>query len=269
MYLKKANSKNKWLINQLSISLFSLLIALFLIPQPGNTKEKKSSRLPSPPDTGSPEEDFSAGGTRDEKLGSDVCGFKKQQIAYLLGNQNREFTSSAYPTFWFYIPPTQHQIAQIEFAVTELETGKQVYKSVIGKTQQSGITGIELPKEKQYALSPEVTYTWSLEVDCSETDQELKVALEGWLSRVSSDSKLEAQLTAASETEKHRIYLNHNLLYDALTQLAKSRIAQPKNNEIETVWNQLITTLGWHDLIEQESKICLSLINMQISARNQ
>ena len=252
MSLKIAGSGGRWHKNQWVISVLSLLLALLLVPQPGNTKEKKNnnSRLPAAPDTGAPEEDFSAGGTRDNRLRNNACGVDRQQIAYLLGNRNREFTLSAYPTFWFHIPPTMNNITQMKFAVTELETGKKIYERVIGKTKRSGIIGIDLPQENQYALSPEVNYTWSLKVDCAQTDREPEIALEGWITRLPlpSKSQLQNQLAAATEAEKHQVYLQHNLLYDALTQLAQHRIAKPNNIQIETAWNQLLATLGWQDL---------------------
>ena len=277
MSSKTASSRGQSQKNQWAISALTLLIALLLVPQPGNTEEKKSNsnsnsnnnRLPPAPDTGSPEEDFSAGGTRDNRLRDTVCGVKERQIVYLLGNRNREFTLSAYPTFWFHIPNTMNKIAQMKFVVTELETGKKIYERAIQETKRSGITGIALPKEEKYALSPRVNYTWSLEVDCARTDRESEIILEGWLTRLSSDSKLKNQLASASETEKHAVYLKHNFLYDALTELAQRHINQPNNTQIETAWNQLLTTLGWQDLIEQKSAISPSFVDMQISAKKQ
>lgn len=221
MSLKIASFGGRWQNNQWVLSVLTLLLALLLLPQPGNTKEKKNNhgRLPAAPDTGAPEEDFSAGGTRDNRLRNSACGVARQQIAYLLGNRNREFTSSAYPTFWFHIPQTMNNITQMKFAVTELETGNKIYERVIGKTKKAGIIGIDLPQANQYALSPKVNYTWSLKVDCAQADRESEIVLEGWITRLplTAKSQLPTQLAAATEAEKHRVYLQHNFLYDALT----------------------------------------------------
>ena len=268
MSLKKASFKSRWQKNQWVILALTLLVALLSIPLPGNTKEKKSdrnsNRLPPAPDTGSPEEDFSAGGTR-KKLEDTICSEIEQNIVYLLGNRNREFTSSAYPTFWFRIPNTMNQITQMKFVVKELETGKRIYDRLI-PGQESGIIGITLPEEKKYALSPEINYAWSLEADCTQPEGETKIALEGWLSRVSSNSTLQDRLAAASETEKHAVYFQHNLLYDALTQLAQRRMAKPNNTQIETAWSQLLTELGWQDLI-QESATHPTILDTRISSQ--
>ena len=266
MSLKRV-SKRRWQKKQWAISVLALLVALLLLPLPVNTKEKKSSnntKLPPAPDTGSPEEDFSAGGTR-KGLEDTVCSEIEQNLVYLLGNRNREFTSSAYPTFWFHIPNTMNEITQMKFVVTELETGKKIYDRPI-QGQKSGIIGITLPKEKKYALSPETNYAWSLEVDCSQTDEETQIALEGWLSRVSS-SKLQDRLAAASQNERYQIYWQHNLLYDALTELARHRIAEPNNTQVGIAWNQLLAELGWQDLVQQQSAIEPTILDTRISSQ--
>ena len=232
-----------------------LLVVVFSTPQSGYAKEKRENKttLPPAPETGSPEGDFSAGGTRGNKPKNFVCGDKSQNIFYLLGDRNREFTLSAYPSFWFYISNKINETTQIKFVVSELKTGNKVYDRVIQGTNKSGIIGITLPKDKQYALSSEKNYSWSLIVDCPGTYKNSEAILAGWLTRLSSDSELQQQLAAASETEKYTVYLKHNLLYDALEELALSRMAKPNNIKIETAWNQLLTKLGWEDLAQQKS----------------
>lgn len=258
-------AKTKWIIPTLT-----LLIAFLLIPQTGNAKEKKSSnnRLPSAPDTGSPQEDFAAGGTRGNQPKNALCGVNNQQIAYLLGNKNREFTSSAYPTFWFYIPNVMNQVAQMKLVVTELETGKKIYDRVIKDTEKSTVIGIKAPHEQRYALSPAINYSWSLQVDCAGRKGNSEIALAGWLSRSALDNQLKPQLAAASEAEKYTVYLKHNLLYDALTEVMQNRLAEPNNIQIETAWNQLLTKLGWQDLIGEKSAINPSVVDIQISAKD-
>ena len=268
MSLKNARFKSRWQKNQWVILALTLLVALLLIPLPGNTKDKTSdrhrNRLPPAPDTGSPEEDFSAGGTRDNRYKDTICSIDRQQFAYLLGNRNREFTLSAYPTFWFHVPNTTNKTTQIKFVLTELETGKKIYERSLSK-KESGIVGITLPQKQKYALSPETNYAWSLEADCSQNGK--KIALEGWLSRASSSSRLQDRLAATPEAEKYKIYFQHNLLYDALTQLARRRMAKPDNPQIEMAWSQLLTELGWQDLIQQESATEPFIIDTRISSQ--
>lgn len=281
-YVKGQRQKSRFTIKYskaLRLMPLFLLIPLFFVPKSGLTEEKKnnsgskkntSSQLPPPPapGTGSPGGDFSAGGTRDNRLKDIVCGEKSENIVYLLGNRNREFTSSAYPSFWFHISNRGNNVPQMNFVVTEKETGKQIYAHVIQGAKPSGIIGITLPQEEKYALSPQVNYTWSLKADCDGIGQESEIVLEGWITRLVSDSKLEKQLSTVSEMEKHAVYLKHNFFYDALTELAKHHIKKPNNPEIKIAWNDLIRELGWQDLIEQNYAISPSYLDTQISTKD-
>ncbi|VEP15470.1 conserved hypothetical protein [Hyella patelloides LEGE 07179] len=253
MFYNKSNFKRQILRRKQIFSpvIFSLLV--FLTPFPGYAEERSQSNPPSSPDTGSPEEDFSAGGTRDNHLLTQVCGENGQQIAYLLGNNNREFTLAAYPTFWFYIPNNVNKVAQIKFVLTELETGNKVYNRIVEIPQKAGTVGITIPPEKKYALAPNINYSWSLEVDCVESSGEPVMALEGWLNRLPLNPDLESQLASVSQEEKYRVYLENDLLYDALNDLAQRRMKDSHNSPLETAWNRLLAELGWQDLAQQSA----------------
>ncbi|MGL5076227.1 MAG: DUF928 domain-containing protein, partial [Waterburya sp.] len=188
-----------------------------------------------------------------------------ENLVYLLGNRNREFTSSAYPSFWFYIPQNLNGINKIKLIVTELATGKKIYDRILPKPQKSGIIGVNIPQSPKYALAPKTNYTWSLQVDCTGTQQEVEIALTGWLSRLPSNSKLQNQLAQTAELEKYKVYLQHNLLYDALTDLASLRIAKPNNPNIEVAWTDLLSKLGWQDIIQPKSAVYRSDVDMEIA----
>ncbi len=65
MFLKITCSKQQRQIQKLAIATATLFSIFFLNTHSGNTEESPQNSLPPPPDTGSPEEDFSAGGTRE------------------------------------------------------------------------------------------------------------------------------------------------------------------------------------------------------------
>ena len=261
MSLKKAGFKSRCLKNHWAILVIPLVVLLPILP--GNAKEKEgNNRLPPAPDTGAPKEDFSAGGTRDNRSGDIACGVETEQIAYLLGSENREFTLSAHPTFWFYIPDNLDREARLKFVVKELETGKKIYDGSLER--KSSIMGINLPKEEPYALSPETNYAWSLEIDCMGANQS-EIVLTGWVTRVSLQSKLQNKLATTPEAEKHTVYLEHNLLYDALCELAHRRMAKPNDVRVETEWNQLLTKLGWRELVQHESPSKPSIGSLPVS----
>ncbi len=285
MFLNTTYSKWQRQIQKWAFPTATLCLVFFGVPYSGNTEESPKHSLPSPPDTGSPEEDFSAGGTRENHRLTKTCGQKGQKITYLLGNNNRELTSSAYPTFWFYIPNNVQKVAQMKFVLTEVETGKKIYDlalsevlrgqakpgaerdSAVEVPEREDVIGIPLPPEPQYALSPNVNYSWSLEVDCAESSDESVIALKGWLYRRPLNSNLQNQLAATSCEDKYKVYLQHDLLYDALNDLAQRRIAEPNNTQLETSWNQLLGELGWQDLT-QKSAVEPYLLDTKIYVRN-
>lgn len=254
-------------IQRWTFATATLCSILFLAPHAAQTEGSPKQDLPSPPDTGSPEEDFSAGGTRDNHQFTKVCGEQypaarrqglgslrqnSQEIAYLLGNKNREYTVSEYPTFWFYLPDNPGNVAKIEFLLTELETDRKIYNRTLQMPQKAGMVGITIPTKSQYALSSNRNYRWSLKVDCAEPNQDSVIVLEGWLLRLPSNPEVRERLATAG-ANKYQVYLRHNLLYDALNELAQRRIAEPNNPQLATAWNQLLADLGWQELIQQSA----------------
>lgn len=246
MFFHQTGSKKP--MKNWAFSLITLSLLFCSFPNSGKAEESVNNALPPSPDTGSPEEEVLPGGTRDSNLMTKICGEHDQEIAYLLGDKNREFTLSAHPTFWFYIPKSLEKVAQLKFEVKELETGKKVYGRTVSAPKMPGIIGISLPPEPQYAVAPNVNYSWSMEVDCKNSNHESVRLLEGWLHRLPSNPDLQNQLAAVPDTEKHTVYFQHDLLYDALNDLAQLRIAQPHDAQLKMSWNELLAELGWRDL---------------------
>ncbi len=246
MFFHQTGSKKQ--IQNWAFSLVTLSLLFFSLSNSGKAEESGNKALPASPDTGSPEEEVLPGGTRDSNLRTKICGEHNQEIAYLLGDKNREFTLSAYPTFWFYIPNSLEKVSQLKFEVKELETGKKVYHRTVSATKMSGVIGISIPPEPQYAVAPNVNYSWSVEVDCKNSNHESVMLLEGWLHRLPLNPDLQNQLAAVPDTEKHTVYFQHDLLYDALNDLAQLRIAEPNNSQFKNSWNELLVELGWRDL---------------------
>ena len=234
----------KWLFFTVTFGVLISIISPLVYAQ-----ETTENNLPSSPNTGSPEDDFSAGGTRDNHLLTEVCGADSQPIAYLLGDNNREFTIEAHPTFWFYFDNNKNQINRIEFILTELETGKQIYNRTIEVPKKLGTVGITIPAEQKFTLSPNINYSWNVNVNCVRQN-ESTLALKGWIQRLPLSTDLQNRLANASIKEKYQIYLQNNLLYDALDYLAQRRITEPNNNQLKVVWNQFLSELGWQNLIK-------------------
>lgn len=281
MLLKKTRLPEQSRIPRWAYATAILCLTLFLAPHPVKSEESPKNKLPSPPDTGSPEEDFSAGGTRDNRQFTEVCGEhytavrrqglrslreNRQEIVYLLGNKNREYTASKYPTFWFYLSNNVNNISQIDFLLKEVETGKKIYNRTLKMPERAGTVGIAIPSESRYALSSNKNYHWSLTVDCGEPNQDSVIVLEGWLLRQPTNSDIRQRIAAAG-ANRYKVYLEQGLLYDALNELAQRRIAEPNNPQLATAWNQLLVELGWQELIQQ-SAVEPCILKPQMYVRN-
>lgn len=250
MFANKAFIKRNLKTSKRILFIVALCLSFFLNSYLGSAEEPTNDSPPSTPDTGSLEEDFSAGGTRENHLLTQLCNKNGQNIAYLLGNQNREFTLSAYSTFWFYIPNTLQEEVQLKFVLKEMETDNQIYDRILEVPNEAGIIGIALPDEQKYALTPNINYSWSLEVKCGESNHESEAILEGWLQRLIPNADLQKQLANTPTEDRYQIYLQNDLLYDALDNLAQQLIITSNDSQLRTVWNQFLNELGWQNLVQ-------------------
>ncbi len=208
------------------------------------------AELPPAPSRGTPEGTSSAGGTRSETDLNQGCTSSNQSLVYLLDSGIRDFTVAAYPVFWFYNPYTSGEVSYLEFALTETQTAKTIYRTAINSTEQAGIMSITLPQEEQYALERDKDYSWSLQVHCHQKKNEPDLVLSGWLRRLPLTPSLRTQL-AEFPTQEYSVYMEHNILYDALTNLAQRKKHQPNDPKIMAAWNYLLTDLGWQELAQK------------------
>lgn len=247
LWIKISSNLGKWLLTTTTLSLLILLNPFF-----GYAKETTTRKLPTPPKTGTPQDEFQSGGTRDNLLQTKLCDRDSGQIVYLLGDNNIEYTSSEHPVFWFYFPDVTEIVARGEFVLEESNTGKTIYHRTIEVPKRAGIVGIALPKEEKYVLSPNVDYGWRLDLNCVGL-ADRSMTMQGWLHRLPLNVRLQNQIATISAEHKYRVYLQNNLLYDALNHLAQRRTREPRNLKIETAWNRLLAELGWHNLIQQSA----------------
>ncbi len=242
-------SKPKLWLLIFSLCLFSYS-SLSYAQEASSEKQQDSleDSLPAPPETGSPEDSFSAGGTRDNHQRMSFCGAKDQQVSFLLGAGSRETTVERYPSFWFYLPEDLEPLVQMEFVLRELDTNRELYRSQ--KTSaQKGIVGVKIPPNKGNALSPQMNYRWELLISCEKSTH----ALDGWINFVPMDSSLREELALVSQEEKFKIYWQENLIYDAVSNLAITR-TETDSPSLENAWQQMLSDLGWQDqdLVDSE-----------------
>lgn len=267
MLFSIANLKKQTSILRLVFSVGFLYSLISLVPYLANSEEIATNCLPYPPDTGTLQNPNSRpAGTRDNHCQT-LCGEPGGQITYLLGNKNREYTDSTHATFWFHIPQNIEKVKQVKFVLSEDATGKNIYERSIKVLDKTGFIGIAIPPEEKYAMSPNINYSWNLHIDCQESNEDAVVVLKGGIFRLPSNNNIQKFLTATAKEDRYQIYLQNNLLYNALDEIARLRVSEPNNSNFKAVWNQFLKELGQDDLIKKEAAP-VHLLKTQILGNN-
>lgn len=205
------------------------------------TLPSSAQLLPEPPDTGTPSGNPTPGTSRPEASCPDLP--KPLTLAAIVANNGKDFTLSAYPTLWFYVPYRAEQISRIEFLLLSGNERETIYSTTIQPAKQPGVIKIAIPNNAKYALKPNQTYRWRLNLDCQpDRTVEPDLLIDGWIRRVSSTPQLQAQLKKSSEAA--RIYQENQIWYDAIDELAKQYFTNPLNARANQAWTELLQTLN-------------------------
>ncbi|NER32277.1 MAG: DUF928 domain-containing protein [Symploca sp. SIO1C4] len=253
------------LVLTLALTLASLLTNSTSIAaentEPESFELTEALALPEAPPTGSPEDGSSMGGTREPALDTACKKTNNPLVSLLAANEEndhtisrRDFTSSPYPSFWFHIPYVSQEVSYIEFALQDPQLSKTIYRTAVKLTDKPGIIQINLPQQEQYSLEVEKDYYWDFIVYCApnqphQTEQP-DVVLQGWIRRVAVNAPLKNQLESVKPQE-YIAYIDNDLLYDAVTNLAALRLANPENPQLHNDWTKLLSLLGWEELASE------------------
>lgn len=210
---------------------------------PNNSNSTTNTRLkiPKPPQRGTPRGKKTPGATRPENL----CPQVNQPVTALVANNGKDYTLSAYPTFWFYIPYQPSAIKDLEFALfKEGSNTTTVYRTKIQLKDNSGIIKIALPQEKQSALTEGNIYSWELFLSCQGNETyEPDFKVKGWMQKLATNAALQTQINQMSAAETYRFYLNNEIWYDAINQLAELYFNNPDNPTLKKDWLNLLEVL--------------------------
>ena len=178
---------------------------------------------------------------------STTCIAPQENLIALVPESNYGLTHSGYPTFYFYLPPTNAPL--IKFVMYNETTNELFYEgqfSIKGNTAgegRAGIVGITLPNNGlQKPLEVGQSYVWYLTVVCDPDaiDQSGNAVIETTVARVGAPSEADQ----APTTDLPRIYAEAGLWYDAL---AASAALKQVNNTAS--WNTLLRSVSLERLI--------------------
>jgi hypothetical protein len=150
-------------------------------------------------------------------------------------------TIAQYPTFWFFVPATS-QSTQLEFSLQNSQE-EDIYRTSVTTPQQPGVIGIQIPTSQQ-SLQLDRNYHWTLKakVACG-TSTPNRVYVDGWVTRVN--------LPGASQQTNTDSYIQKGIWYDAVTSLARQRLAKPDDVRLQQDWIELLESGNLETIAKQ------------------
>ncbi|MGF1675310.1 MAG: DUF928 domain-containing protein [Rivularia sp. (in: cyanobacteria)] len=153
----------------------------------------------------------------------------------------------ANPTFWLFIPYQASKIPINGEFVLQDEAHNNVYQTDLSIDQGEGIYSISLPLEK--SLKTDKTYQWYFKLYCKPDKSSNPIYVRGWVERVAIEPLQQKQLIATySPEQRFAFYVQNDIWYSALTELAQLKKANPDNRILAKYWLQLLNNIGLKEL---------------------
>jgi hypothetical protein len=153
-------------------------------------------------------------------------------------------TVSDYPTFFFYLPQTDAELAEL---ILEDESGNQIYQQNLTIKNLSGVIGVSIPANTNVPpLEVGKDYTWKFTVVCDAEDRASDQLESGIVRRVELSADILRELENADPRQKTFIYAQNGIWQDALSTLAAARLVNPNDPDLAADWESLLesVTLG-------------------------
>lgn len=167
----------------------------------------------------------------------------KQRDASVIGIVEG-LTISERPTFWFYVPYTRDLADSSAEFILQDSAETNIYEKAIALPSQPGVIGISLP-DNVASLEVGKTYRWYLKVRCNQRTASVPIYVEGDIQRINLDSRVMQQLqTTTDPQEKIVIYAKEGIWFDALTMLAKLRLANSNDASVKKHWQTLLQSVS-------------------------
>lgn len=210
----------------------------FNLQNHSNQQKRKKTR-PKPPNTGTPKGDSTPTTTRPQAM----CKVTNKPLTAISANNGQDFTTSEFPTFWFYIPYSRQEINSLEFVVNNETETKTIYATSVQPLEQSGIIKITIPTNQDYSLKVNQKYRWYLNLKCKQnTKNEPDQVVNGWVQRIALDSRLKQDLVSLVN-QQYIAYKRHNIWHDYISNLANLHFNNPGNPQFNRDWNELLKTI--------------------------
>lgn len=197
-------------------------------------------RLPSAPKTGRTE------GHRQQLItrGENDCPSVSQPLTALTSSKASDYTFSAYPSFWFFVPFSKDQVAKLEFLLYDESETNLIYKTEVEVPSQAGLIEIAIPQQARYALKENQQYRWYFFLDCQNSSQEQPdLEVNGWITRRPLTATISQKIHSDQPIAVYSAYQEYGAWYDAVAVLGSSLRYHPNDFATRTIWNHLLACL--------------------------
>src|SRR4028118_814708 len=151
-----------------------------------------------------PNEDIDAPPTRRVRSVRGGCASSSQVSLTALVPKNKiGRTVSDYPTFFFYLPQTDAELAEL---ILEDESGNQIYQQNLTIKNLSGVIGVSIPANTNVPpLEVGKDYTWKFTVVCDPEDRSSDQLETGIVRRVELSAEILGELDAADDPRQKTV----------------------------------------------------------------
>ncbi|BBD58281.1 hypothetical protein NIES2109_10540 [Nostoc sp. HK-01] len=150
-------------------------------------------------------------------------------------------TTSAHPTFWFYVPYSQTANLPAMFVLQDQQS-KDLYKQPIALPNHPGIISVSLPANTP-GLAVNQQYRWFLTFACETQEDSPPIYVEGVIQRVKLSREITQELQTATPLQQFAIYAQNGIWHEAITTLAKLRQEHPQDPALKTQWQNLLASI--------------------------
>ncbi|WP_445176848.1 DUF928 domain-containing protein [Microcoleus sp.] len=150
-------------------------------------------------------------------------------------------TVSDYPTFFFYLPQPNVELAEF---ILQDENGNLIYEQALTIKNLSGVISVSIPANTNVPpLEVGKNYTWVFSLVCDPEDRASDKIERGVVRRVELSADILRELENADPRRKTFIYAENGIWQDALGNLAAARRANPNARVFQTDWESLLDSV--------------------------
>ena len=178
------------------------------------------------------------------------CGDLPQaSFTALVPENKRGRTVSDYPTFFFYLPQPNAELAEF---ILEDENGNLIYGQALTIKNLSGVIGVSIPANTNVPpLELGKKYTWVFSLVCNPEDRSGDKVEKGTVRRVELSADILGELENADPRRKTVIYAENGIWQDALGTLAAARRANPKDTDLAADWESLLDSVRLREIAKE------------------